>query len=122
MNLIDRTSFIADAKKFVLDMEVVKTEVVDSVAKCKLERQKQEPVDSQERNDQTAGENNLMKEVRVKSEFEKESEKLRQQTEKKLHKEGKTKMGEYYTEKKSKNHLKHVKMAWDKLSSHLNKK
>lgn len=31
-------------------------------------------------------------------------------------------MGEYYTEEKSKNHLKHVKTAWDKLSSHLNKK
>ena len=82
MNLIDRTSFIADAKKFVQDVEAVKTEIVDSVAKCKLERQKQESVDSQERNDQTAGENNLMKKVRVKSEFEKESEKLRQQTEK----------------------------------------
>ena len=82
MNLIDRTSFIADAKKFVQDVEAVKTEIVDSVAKCKLERQKQESVDSQERNDQTAGKNNLMKKVRVKSEFEKESEKLRQQTEK----------------------------------------
>ena len=41
--------------------------MVDSVAKCELERQKQESVDSQERNDQTADENNLMKEVRVKS-------------------------------------------------------
>ena len=82
MNLIDRTSFIADAKKFVQDVEVVKTEIVDSVAKCKLERKKQESIDSQERNDQTAGKNNLMKEVRVKSEFEKETEKLRQQTEK----------------------------------------
>ena len=81
-DLIDRTSFTADADKFVEDVEATKMEVFDPVAKRKMERQEQKSADAQSKNDQVAVEKNLMKKVRVKSEFKKESEKLRQQTEK----------------------------------------
>ena len=57
-------------------------EVFDPVAKRKMERQEQKLADAQSKNDQVAVEKNLMKKVWVKSEFKKESEKLRQQTEK----------------------------------------
>ena len=72
MDIIDRTTFIADAKRFVQDTEVVEMETADD-EKCKMEKQRQDSIDKQERNERAAHENSLMRKVRVKSEFEKEA-------------------------------------------------
>ena len=72
MDIIDRTTFIADAKRFVQDTGVVEMETADD-GKCKMEKQKQDSINEQERNERVAHENSLMKKVRVKCEFEKEA-------------------------------------------------
>lgn len=82
MDIIDQTTFIGDAKRFIQDMVMAEMETADSVIKCKLEKQKQDSINEQEKNENATCENSLMRKVRVKSEFWKEAEKLRKHTKK----------------------------------------
>ena len=49
MDIIDRTTFIADAKKFVQDTKVEQMETVDSAVKRKMEKQKLDLINEQEK-------------------------------------------------------------------------
>ena len=69
MDIIDQTTFIGDAKRFIQDMVMAEMETADSVIKCKLEKQKQDSINEQEKNENATCENSLMRKVRVKSEF-----------------------------------------------------
>ena len=72
MDLIDRTTFIADAKKFVEDTEAAKK---DQPTKQKLEKSEQVSIDNDEKQEEVRANNNLMKDVKVKTEFLKEVKK-----------------------------------------------
>ena len=102
MDIIDRTTFIADAERFVQDAKAAEMGTTDSVVKHKMEKQKQDSINEQEKNETAVRENSLMGKVRVKSEFEKEAKKLRKQTEKNYINRVKKRMGEYYGEKRTK--------------------
>ena len=102
MDIYDRTTFIVDAKRFVQDTKVAEMETVDSAIKRKLVKQKQDSINKQEKNENAARENSLMRKVRVKSEFEKEAENLRKQTEKNYINWVKKRMGEYCGKKRAK--------------------
>ena len=69
MDIIDQTTFIGDAKRFIQDMVMAEMETADSVIKCKLEKQKQDSINEQEKNENATCENSLMRKERVKSEF-----------------------------------------------------
>ena len=69
MDIIDQTTFIADAKRFIQDMAMTEMETADSVIKRKLEKQKQDSINKQEKNEKATCENSLMRKVRVKTEF-----------------------------------------------------
>lgn len=45
MDLIDRTNFTANTKKFIEDTEVAKMEIVDPTIKQKIEKKKQISID-----------------------------------------------------------------------------
>ena len=49
MDLIDRTNFIADKKKFIEDTEVAKMEIADLTIKQKMEKEEQDLIDAYEK-------------------------------------------------------------------------
>ena len=98
---IDRTSFIADTRKFIEDTESAQMEVVDPTAQRKIEKQKHGQINAQEKSDKAAAENGLMKKVKVKNEFDRGLEKQRQKTGKKLYNDIKKKGWENTMLKKS---------------------
>ena len=69
MDLIDRTTFIADTKKFVEDTEVTKMENVDQPTKQKKEKSEQVLIDNDKKQEGARAKNNLMKDVKVKNQF-----------------------------------------------------
>ena len=69
MDIIDQTTFTADAKRFIQDMAMTEMETADSVIKRKLEKQKQDSINKQEKHEKATCENSLMRKVRVKTEF-----------------------------------------------------
>ena len=100
MDLIDRTNFTADTKKFIEDTEVAKMEIVDPTIKQKIEKKKQISIDNLSNlyQNQVGHENSLMKKVKINNEFIKE--KTRKRLEKRDQEQVKERMGEYYGEKK----------------------
>ena len=99
MVLIDRTPFIADAKKFVEDTEAAKMEIVDQPTKQKLEKREQVSIDNDEKQEEARDDNNLMKDIKVKSQFLEEVKKNRKRLKKCYAKRVKPRMGEYFEEK-----------------------
>ena len=49
MDICDRTTFVADAKRFVQDTKVAEMETVDSAVKRKMVKQKQDSISKQEK-------------------------------------------------------------------------
>ena len=49
MDLIDRTNFIADKKKFIEDTEVAKMEIADLTIKQEMEKEEQDLIDTYEK-------------------------------------------------------------------------
>ena len=99
MDLIDRSNFIADTKKFIKDTEVAKMEIVDPTVKQEMEKKEQDSIDADEKKDEARDENSLMKKVKIKNEFLEEAEKLRKQVGKSYQEKVKKRKGEYYEEK-----------------------
>ena len=69
MDLINRTTFITETKKFLKDTEAAKMEILDQPIKQKLEKRDQVWIDNDENQEGVRVENNLMKDVKVKNQF-----------------------------------------------------
>ena len=82
MDLIDRTNFIADTKKFIEDTEAAKMEIADLTVMQEMEKKEQDSIDSDKKKEEARDENSLMKTVEIKNEFSEEVEKLRKQVRK----------------------------------------
>ena len=67
MDLIDRTTFIADTKKFVEDEEAAKMEIAGQPTKQKMEKRELVLIGNDEKQEGVHVENNLMKDVQVKN-------------------------------------------------------
>ena len=99
MDLIHRTNFITDTKKFTEDTEAAKIEIVDPTVEQEMEKKRQDMIDADEKKDEARDENSLIKKVKIKKEFLEEVEKLRKQAGKSYRVRVKKRMGEYYEEK-----------------------
>ena len=76
IDLTDRTTFTADTKKFVDDMEAQGMEIVDQPTKQKMGKKEQNEIVNDEKQEGARSENRLMSEVKVKkSILEREKEK-----------------------------------------------
>ena len=84
MDLVNRTTFIADTKKFVEDTEVTKMENVDQPTKQKKEKSEQVSIDNDKKQEGARAKNNLMKDVKVKNQFLEEVKKKQEKAKKKL--------------------------------------
>ena len=69
MDLINRTTFITETKKFLKDTEAAKMEILDQPIRQKLEKRDQVWIDNDENQEGVRVENNLMKDVKVKNQF-----------------------------------------------------
>lgn len=67
MDLINRNTFIADAKKFVEDMQASQIEIVDTPTKQKLEKRKGNSIENDQNVEGAPSENCLMSKVKVKN-------------------------------------------------------
>ena len=99
MDLIHRTNFIADTKKFTEDTEAAKIEIVDPTVEQEMEKKRQDMIDADEKKDEARDENSLIKKVKINNEFLEEVEKLRKQAGKSYRVRVKKRMSEYYEEK-----------------------
>ena len=66
IDLTDRTTFIADTKKFVDDMEAQSMEIVDQPTKQKMGKKEQNEIVNDEKQEGARSENRLISEVKVK--------------------------------------------------------
>ena len=69
MDLIDRTTFIADTKKFVEDKEAAEMEIVDQPTKQKMGKKEQNKIANNEKHTRVRSENCLMGKIKVKNQF-----------------------------------------------------
>ena len=69
IDLINRTNFIADAKKFIEKSNASKIEIFHPEEK-KIEKKEQMSIDDDQKRENASVENNLMKKVKIKNEFE----------------------------------------------------
>ena len=80
-DFINRTNFIADAKKFFEESNASKMEVVHSEEK-KIEKKEQMSIDDDEKSENASVKNSLMKKVKTKNEFEGEQKNNRKRSKK----------------------------------------
>ena len=95
MELINRTTFITETKKFLEDTEAAKMEILDQPTKQKLD---QVWIDNDENQEGVRVENNLMKDIKVKNQF---LEEVKKQEKAKISyvERVKSRMRKYYKEK-----------------------
>ena len=74
VDLINRTHFTADVKKFVEESNASKTEIVLPKEK-KIEKKEQILIDNDEKRENASIEKSLMKKVKIKNKFEGEQKK-----------------------------------------------
>ena len=98
MDLIGRTNFIADIKKFIEYTGTAKMEIVDPTIKQKMEKKEQISITDDEKQYQAVHEHNLMKKFKRKNEFLNEEEKTTKRSKKCYRKQVKERMGEYYSQ------------------------
>ena len=109
MDLINRTFFIADAKKFVADTQSSQMQIFDNSTKQKMEKKEQMSINGDEKREGVCSENRLIKQVKIKNEFLSEAEKNRKRVKKSYRECVKSRMGEYYKIKPSRLTSKHKK-------------
>ena len=95
MDLIDGTSFITDAKKFVEDTQASQMEIFDNSTKQKMEKKEQMLIEDDEKRRGAHSENRLMKQVNFKNEFLNKTEKNRKRVKKSYRENIKSRIGEY---------------------------
>ena len=95
MDLINRTFFIADAKKFVADTQSSQMQIFDNSTKQKMEKKEQMSINGDEKREGVCSENRLIKQVKIKNEFLSEAEKNRKRVKKSYRECVKSRMGEY---------------------------
>ena len=95
MDLIDGTSFITDAKKFVEDTQASQMEIFDNSTKQKMEKKEQMLIEDDEKRRGAHSENRLMKQVNIKNEFLNKTEKNRKRVKKSYRENIKSRIGEY---------------------------
>ena len=116
MDLINRTFFIADAKKFVADTQSSQMQIFDNSTKQKMEKKEQMSINGDEKREGVCSENRLIKQVKIKNEFLSEAEKNRKRVKKSYRECVKSRMGEYYKIKPSRLTSKHKKKkTWARL-------
>ena len=93
MDLIDRTTFIGDEKKFVDDTEAAGMEIVDQPTKQKM---KQNEIANDKKQEGAHSENHLKSKVKVKNQFLNEVNKNRKRIRKSYIERVKSQLGEYY--------------------------
>ena len=76
IDFVNRSNFIADAKKFVEGSNESKMEIVHPEEK-KIEKKEQMLIDDDEKKEYASVWNSLMKKVKIKNEFEGEQKKLK---------------------------------------------
>ena len=74
IDLINRTNFIADAKRFVEESNAPKMEIVHP-EEWKIEKEKQMSTDDDKKRENGSVKNSLMNNLKIKNEFEEEQEK-----------------------------------------------